>query len=209
MIADNPKERSRIAILGTLAELHTETPAYDLRVLRRLVKTLQPDLLLAEIHPDDWNSGELGQPSLVYREVLVPLSRRTDIIIVPVSNSRGWELSTPRGKVFRKLRTFATNLLNSQMRWMQRFANGPDEINSGWFGWICDRTCTVIAWICGPQAQREWKWNNQVIVDNVQEALRRDPGRRVLVTVDCRRRHKLEKALRGLPDVELVDYHYL
>jgi hypothetical protein len=209
MNASNPEKRSRIALLGTMAELHQEIPAYDLRVLRDLVKEMQPDLLLAEIHPEDWQAGELNRLSLEYRDALVPLSRRTDIVIVPVSGSRGWELGVPQGTFLSRLRTFAVRLLNRQIRWMQRLANGPGVVNSGWFGWMCDRICTLIAWICGPQAQREWDQSNQVIVDNVCMAIGRDPGRRVLVTVDCRRRHRLERALRRLPEVELVDYRHL
>lgn len=46
--------RSRVAVLGTLAELHKTTIQYDLKTLRRIVKDLQPDLLCAEIYPDDW-----------------------------------------------------------------------------------------------------------------------------------------------------------
>lgn len=36
--------RSRVAVLGTLAELHKTTIQYDLKTLRRIVKDLQPDL---------------------------------------------------------------------------------------------------------------------------------------------------------------------
>lgn len=204
-----PVKNSRIAMLGTMAEMHQEIPGYDLRVLQRLVKEIQPDLLLAEIHPDDWHASRLNQLSIEYREALVPLSRRTDIVIVPVSGSRGWELADLQGKGVSGLRAIAVRLLNGQLRWMQRLASGPGALNSEWFGWMCDHTCSLIAWICGPQVQRAWDQSNQVMVDNVRAATRRDPGRRVLLTVDCRRRHRLERALRRLPDVEFVDYRHL
>ncbi|HEX7973341.1 MAG TPA: hypothetical protein VF498_02955, partial [Anaerolineales bacterium] len=85
-------------MLGTLAELHRKPIQYDLKTLRRLVKDLQPDLLCVEIHPDDWQAGELSSLPPEYREALVPLSRRTDIIIVPVSGSRDREIFIPRGE---------------------------------------------------------------------------------------------------------------
>jgi hypothetical protein len=91
----NTETRSRVAMLGTLAELHQKPIQYDLRALRRLVKDLQPDLLCAEIHPGDWQAGELSSLPPEYREALVPLSRRTNIIIVPVSGSRTGSSSFP------------------------------------------------------------------------------------------------------------------
>lgn len=196
-------------MLGTLAELHRKPIQYDLRALRRLVRDLQPDLLCAEIHPDDWQAGELSGLPPEYREALVPLSRRTNIVVVPVSGSRGRELFVPQGERLPGLRSLVVRLLNGQLGWMQRLANGPGAINSGLFGWMCDCVCRLTAWVCGPQAQQSWDQANQAIVDNVLAAVRRDPGRRVLVTVDCRRRHRLEQALRRLPEVELVDYRNL
>ena len=196
-------------MLGTLAELHREPIQYDLKTLRRLVKDLQPDLLCAEIHPDDWQAGELSGLPPEYREALVPLARRTDIIIVPVSGARDRELFVPRGESLPGLRSLVVRLLNGQLWLMQRLANGAGAINSGLFGWMCDCLCRFTAWMCGRQAQRSWDQANQAIVNNVLAAIQRDPGRRVLVTVNCRRRHRLERALRRLPEVELVDYRIL
>lgn len=205
----NTEARSRVAMLGTLAELHRQPFPYDLRALRRLVKDLQPDLLCAEIHPDDWQAGELNSLPPEYRETLVPLSRRTNIIIVPISGSRERELFIPNTGRLLGFRSLVIRLLNGQLWLMQRLANGPRAINSGLFGWTCDYLCRVIAWLCGPQVQQSWDLANQAIVNNILAAIRRDPGRRVLVTVDCRRRHRLELALRRLPEVELVDYRHL
>jgi len=201
--------RSRVAILGTLADLHREPIQYDLKTLRRVVKELQPDLLCAEIYPEDWRAGDANRLSIEYREALVPLSRRTNIIIVPVGGSKEKELFKPRGGRWLGIRTFIVRLLNNQLRVMQRLANGPRVINSGPFGWMCDWMCSLTAWICGPQAQKDWDEVNQAIVGNILAAIRRDPGRRVLVTVNCRLRHRLEQRLGRVADIELVNYRSL
>lgn len=198
--------RSRVAVLGTLAELHQEPIRYNLRTLRRLVKDIQPDLLCAEIHPDDWQNGDASKMSPEYRDALLPLSRRTDIIIVPVSGSQEWELIIPKGGRLLGLRSLILSVLNGQLRVMQRLANGPRAINSGLFGWLCDGMCTLTAWVCGAESRRAWDKANQALMDNIISAVRRDPGRRVLVTVDCRRRHRLERSLRLEPEVEHVNY---
>jgi hypothetical protein len=201
--------KSRVAVLGPLAELHREPIKYDLKTLRRLVKELQPDLLCAEIHPNDWQAGYLSKMSPEYRETLVPLSRRTDIIIVPVSSSDEPELVAPRGRRWIRLRTWIVRLLNGQLRLMQRLASEPRTINSGGFGLLCNGMCFLTAWVCGQEARQVWDESNQAILDNILAAIRRDPGRRVLVTVDCRRCHRLERNLREVPEVELVNYRQL
>jgi len=201
--------RSRVAVLGTLAELHQKPIKYDLRALRRLVRDLKPDLLCAEIHPDDWKKGDLSKMLPEYRDALLPLSRRTDIIIVPVSNWHQLDLFVPKKGHLLGLRTSVVRLLTGQLRLMQRLANGPRAINSGLFGWVCDVVCSLTARVCGPEVQQAWDQANQAMLNNILAAIRRDPGRRVLVTVDCRRRHRLERYLRAEPEVELVDYHVL
>lgn len=201
--------KSRVAILGTLADLHQEPIKYNLRALRRLVKELKPDLLCAEIHPDDWQVGDLSQLPPEYRESLIPLSRRTDIIIIPISHSRDRELVAPMGRRWLSFRQKLVRLLNGQLRIIQRLANGPRAINSGAFGLVCNSMCSLTAWVCGPEARLAWDVSNQAILDNIIEVVQRDPGRRVLVTVDCRRRHRLERRLREVDEVELVSYHRL
>jgi hypothetical protein len=201
--------KSRVAVLGTLAELHTESIGYDLDTLKQIVGEVQPDLLCAEIHPDDWAAHDLDGMSPEYREALVPLARRTDIVIVPVAGSRDRGLVTPRGGRFLALRTFIVGILNAHLRWMQRGNRGLGAINSGTWGAVCDGLCSLTARLCGSEVRQEWDAANRAIFENVLAAIRRDPGCRVLVTVDCRRRHRLECELRGVPEVGLVHYETL
>lgn len=206
----NPQSpRARVAVLGTLADLHREPIQYDLKNLRSLVKELQPDLLCAEIYPEDWRSGNMDRLSVEYQLALVPLSRRTNIIIVPIGGAKQKELFQPRGGRWLGLRIFIVSLLNDQLRIMQRLANGPRVINSGLFGWLCDQTCSLSAWICGPQAQKDWEDANQTILANILAAIHRDPGQRVLITVNCRLRHRLVKRLSRVAGIELVSYRVL
>jgi hypothetical protein len=55
------------------------------------------------------------------------------------------------------------------------------------------------------ESRLAWDRTNAEILDNVIAAIRRDPGRRLLVAVQCRRLHWLELQLRRLrDDIQLV-----
>lgn len=201
--------KTRVAVLGTLGELHQEPTGYDLGALAKVVREARPDLLCAEILSDEWSAQDLSGMPPEYRDALIPLSRRTDIVIVPVAGPKGADLIAPRGGRFLAIRTFLVGILNAHIRWMQTGNRGVRALNSGLWGTACDRLCSLTARLCGREARREWDATNRALFDNVAEAIRRDPESRVLVTVDCRRRHRLERALAQLPAVELTDYRQL
>ena len=196
--------KSRVSVLRTLADLHRQSIAYDLNALARLVRQIQPDLLCAEIRRDHWETGDLAQMPVEYREALVPVCKRSDIVLVPVASAEADPLVASRG-----LRSALVSLLNWQLQLMQRAAGTPEAINSGMFGAVCSWMCGLIAWAGGPQARRAWADANDRLLQNVLAAVRRDPGRRVLVTVDCRRRHLLDRRLRTFSEIEVVEFHQL
>ncbi|MBI3362247.1 MAG: hypothetical protein HY023_14185 [Chloroflexi bacterium] len=201
--------KSRVAVLGTLADLHQQSIAYDLKVLARLVKQIQPDLLCAEIGRDHWETSDLARMPVEYREALVPVCKRSDIVLIPVAGSEATPLVVQRSGRWRGLRAALVGLLNWHLRVVQRLASTPEAINSGTFGTICSSMCGLIAWAGGPEALRAWATANDRILQNVLAAVRRDPGRRVLVTVDCRRRHLLDRRLRTFGEIEVVEFHQL
>ena len=49
--------KTRVAVLGTLADLHREPIRYNLACLTDLVEELNPDLLFAELPRDDVGGG--------------------------------------------------------------------------------------------------------------------------------------------------------
>lgn len=199
-------KKTRVAVLGTLADLHTESIHYDLRCLEHLVEKTEPDLLCADIRHDHWENGDLSEASVDYREALVPLAERTNIVIVPVSGPTRCDLIAPRSGAWIGVRTAAVRAMNAALRTMQRIAGTPEAINSGVFGHLCDSMCAVTAWLCGSATEKLWDETNRQLVINVLLAIERDPGTRILVTVDCRRRHRLQRQLRQVSEIELVDF---
>src|SRR5574341_1976429 len=199
--------RTRLAVLGTLSELHREPIAYDLRCLSALVVDLAPDLLCAEITREDWEGNDLSSAALEVREALQPVVAATDIVLVPVAPTprrfadfgpaTGW-----RGSVIRAL--------DRLLRWVERRANRPEAIQGVVFHTICHAVCmlTQLAW--SAQDRTAWQAQNRILADNILAAVRQDPGSRVLVAVQCQRIHDLSSFLgANAHELQIMDYREL
>lgn len=203
----NKQPETRLALLATLSELHREPIAYDLQCLGDLVVELAPDLLCAEITRDMWEGGDLSTAAVEVREALAPIVASTDTVLVPVApSSERFQDFAPDGGWRRNLVQGCDRLL----RWGQLQANNPQAVNGPLFEAFCHPLCllTEITWTAEQRAA--WNAQNEQIAQNVLRAVRRDPGRRVLLAVQCQRIHKLEPLLKaGSEPVKLVPYQSL
>jgi hypothetical protein len=74
---------------------------------------------------------------------------------------------------------------------------------------VCHTICLLNEMSWDAEARRAWDEQNHGALDNILQAARRDPGRRMLVAVQCQRVHWLQPRLKRVPDIELVDYRDL
>jgi len=175
-------EKTTVGVLGTLGAWHYRAPHYGLHHLEALVRGFAPDLLCAEINRADWEAGRLAPLPLEYRECLVPLCRELGIIVVPVGDRwLGLSLSKPGPP--------------SPLRLALPLGAGPRWMNSA----AADRYHRAWAWLCPGSGQA-----NRELVARILEAVRRDPGRRVLVTVQVERRYAVMDELRQADEVTLA-----
>lgn len=198
--------KTRIAVLGTLADLHREPIRYNLACLTRLVEGLNPDLLFAELQREAWEAGDVSAVPIEYREALIPLAARTDIVIVPIQGMGRDEPGMAQTEHMAYPQRAMLRWLDGLLRWFQLRADEPRAIHSGSLAHICHTICLLETWVGGPATRHSWDVANRALLDNVLAAVQRDPGVRVLVTVDCRRWHQLAVRLRHVDTIELVAY---
>lgn len=200
----NTNERTRLALLGTMSELHREPVAYDLARLAAIVAELAPDLLCAEITRTMWEGGDLSDAAIEVREALVPVVAATDVVLVPVapSSERFADFAPESGWRAEMVHTF-----DRLLQWGQRQADTPDALNGPLFGAFCHTVCSLTEWSWSAEERAAWNDQNEAIAANIIEAVRRDPGRRVLVAVQCQRIHKLEPLLAEHSD-EVLLFNY-
>ena len=199
--------RTRLAILGTLSDLHCEPLPYNLAALRHLVVELAPDILCAEITRGTWESGDLASAEVEVRETLAPVVAVTDTVLVPVvpTSEQFMDFSPRSGWRWRLV-----SMLGRFLRWGQRKAGTPEAINGLLFGAFCHTVCWLIERLWTKDARQAWEAQNRSIAENIAQTVRRDPGRRVLVAVQCQRLHQLLPVLRRFGnELEIVPYEDL
>ena len=203
----NSTSPTRLAVLGTMSDLHQQASRYDLASLQKIVADVSPDLLCAEITAEAWESEDFSRASLELREALAPIIACTDIVLIPVAPTPDhYSDFTPnspwRGSV---VRTF-----DRLLRWGQLQADDAMSINGTWFGAFCHSVCLLTEIFWSGEDRARWEKQNQELAENVVQAVRRDSGRRVLVTVQCQRLHRLLPLLHAHEDLfTIVDFQDL
>ena len=189
---------TRLAILGTMSDLHRQPIAYDLACLGKVVGDLAPDLLCAEITLDNWEREEFSRASLEVREALTPVIASTDIVLIPVApTSEQYADFTPDSGWRRRLvRTF-----DRFLRWGQIQADDVETVNGIWFGAFCHAVCWLTEMVWTAKDRAAWEKQNEQLVENILQAIKRDSGRRVLVAVQCQRLHRLIPLLQAHNDL--------
>jgi hypothetical protein len=203
----NTNARTRLAVLGTLGDLHRQPIAYDLACLQDLVARLAPDLICAEVTQTAWENGELSTAAFEVREALSPVVAVTDIVLIPVAVGT---LQFDSLGLVPGWRTRAIRSLQRLLRWGQRTAGRAEAVNGLRFAAFCHTVCWTIAGLWTADERAAWEAQTQALVANVLATLRRDPGRRVLVVVQCQRLHRLLPLLKAHKgEFDLVPYQAL
>ena len=198
--------KTRIALLSTLSDMHTQPIHYDLAALAAIVKRINPDLLGVELPRADWEASRLDQAPLEVRHSLLPLAELSDVVAVPLApDIRQFNDFAPRTG----WRAGLARQLDWALQWAQRMANNAEAIHALPFESVCHTLCHLNEMSWDAEARRAWEEQNQAMLSNILQAARRDPGRRMLVAVQCQRVHWLKPRLKKVPDIELVEYREL
>jgi hypothetical protein len=136
------------------------------------------------------------------REALIPLARRSDTVIVPIGSGSTQELRASSHGIPAAL----IRGLDAILTGVQKTANDARRVNSELVSHTCGLICHLEEQVCGDEGRRAWQATNEKMLANIIGMVRRDPQARILVAVQCRRKHRLEPKLRQLPEVELVNY---
>lgn len=203
----NASPQTRLAILGTMSELHRQPISYDLNSLRKIVADVSPDLLCAEVTVKDWEQDDISKAAVEVREALAPVVASTDIVLIPIAPGpeQYTDFAPDSGWRRRLVRAF-----DRLLRWGQIQADDAQTVNGPWFGAFCHTVCWVTESLWNASERAAWESQNQELAANIVRAIERDSGRRVLVAVQCQRLHRLIPLLNAHDDLfKIVGYQNL
>lgn len=203
----NSSTRTRLAILGTMSDLHQQPISYDLDCLQKIVADVSPDLLCAEITREAWEHNNFSRVPLEVREALAPTIESMDIVLIPVAPTpeQFTDFTPDSGWRRRLVRAF-----DRLLRWGQVQANDAATINGMWFSAFCHTVCWFAELFWNVKDRAAWERQNKELVENIVRAVQRDSGRRVLVAVQCQRLHRLIPLLHDHDNLfEMVAYQNL
>jgi hypothetical protein len=168
---------------------------------------MTPDILCADLTREEWEQGDLSSSAIELRRVLVPVIHLTDMVLVPVATSSArFEDHMPPTQGRQRL----VRALDRLLRWGQRTADSPQNIHGTAFGVFCHLVCTLTETMWTAEDRRLWDAQNQNLAEGILDVLRRDPGRRILVVVQCQRLHRLRQLLRMVGnEIDVVSYQAL
>jgi len=198
------ENRTKIAVLGTVAEFHREPIPYNLATLVDLVQQINPDLLCLDITLEQWQQQDFSDLPPEYRQALLPLAYQTDVVVVPIGGNHlmpraqadGW-----RGWIIERLRKWIALL--------QRNAPGPDAINQGWRHEAANFFYDFARGLAQNNVQQAYHQHIEHLTTAVLEVARRDPGSRILVVVNVQYCHHIRAHLREHANLQVTSYHSL
>ncbi len=196
--------KTRIAVLGTLAEFHDGAVAFDLEALFDLVVGIHPDLLCLDIPPEIWDEKRFNEMLPEYRDALLPLAERSDIVVVPIGDTQihrapittGW-----RGAIIRWLRSLLAAL--------QRNAPSPKAINYGWRHDLANVLYYLIDRLAQKHLRASHLAHTRHLTQQIREVADRDPEAIILAVVNVRYCHHIRPSLREDEAIEVVPFNEL
>lgn len=196
--------RTRVAVLGTLAEFHEEAIPFDMSGLLELVAAINPDLLCLDITPQQWRGRDFDKLPSNYRDALLPLARQTDIVVVPVGGEIERPVETMGGWRLR-----AVHCLRGWIRAIQRKAPGPEALNHGWRHDLVNTLYFVTRRLTHSDRGGGTGTHAINLTEQILAVSQRDPSARLLVVVNVQYCHLIRQLLRKHHEVAVTGFSEL
>jgi len=224
--------KNEVLVLGTIHSGHLTEDHYNLDYLDRLVRTIEPDLILAEIPPDRFDAAMAGymrddsisEPRVrrfpEYVDVIFPLTEEMDFQIIPTA---GWTspMAEERSQKLRAIsedpdrlddwgQYVAANERSDSIYESTGKVNDPYFIHTDRYDSIQDIGLQVYNQLFNTELGLGG-WDNINIAHywNIEKALEkyRYQGKRILITYGAGHKGWFLRELRKRDDIILMDMH--
>lgn len=224
--------RTEILVLGMIHDGHQESDLWGIEQVQESIRRINPDVVITEIPPDRlpgvlalWEREQRVEDDRVllfpeYVEGLLPLSNEMDFVIEP---GAGWHQMMAD---YRKMRVEAFH--NKVAFAGQKKAY--DKAEAWVAAWNAAHPLTVAEddplYLHSPQYDRRtkgelgpydhflndvigrpggWTYVNEEHYVLIEEALRKHPGKRILITFGAGHKYWFLEQFKNLPEVDVID----
>lgn len=219
---------NEVIILGTIHSGHLTQKAYSLKVLKEIITTINPDIVLAEIPPDrfyiaqdEWKRNKKVREERVaqfpeYTNVVFPLSEKLNFEIIPVSAWTQQMAETREQKLYE-----ISNDPHRQDDWdayllakeksaeaIEAKGNGFDPlwINSKEYDELLEIQFKVYNGLFNHDlGAGGWENINKAHYSLIEKALDQFESKRILIIFGAGHKGWLKKALSKKKDIKLLD----
>ncbi len=221
---------NEVIILGTLHSGHLRQKEYSLKVLKEIITTIKPDIVLAEIPPDrfyiaqgEWKKNKKIREKRVmqfpeYTDVIFPLSDKLHFEIIPVSAWTEQMAETREQKLYEisndpdRQDDWETYLLAKEKSAdaIESKGNGADPlwINSTEYDDLLEIELKVYNQLFNDElGTGGWENINKAHYSLIKKALDRFEGKskKILITFGAGHKGWLRKALSKKKTIKLID----
>jgi len=222
-------KKNEVLVLGLIHGSHLKQEEFSTNVLRDMIKTIDPDIILAEIPPNRFEkamttyaeTGVVNESRVArfpeYVDVIIPLTKEMDFQLIPTA---AWteEMADARLAKMRSIRDDPNREYDWQLYGLAKFKSGSIKEASGReFDpyWInseeYDRVAEVALSVYNRLYNEElglggWDNINAAHYDNIERELDKytNEGKRIVITYGAGHKGWFLRKLKKREDIELI-----
>jgi len=214
LAASAAASRSQVFVVGALHALHEREPDFSYEQLGRVIEAVKPDVLLLEVRPDELAEKKETQGRPEYPQVVWPLLAARDYQALPLEPgdplfSEMVSQASGAAERFAKAKPDASARLDAyrkaQTAALLELWRSPADVHGELTANLTRAAQHVQHSLVGPEEEAvQTRWDGYM-ADRALEAVRANPGKRILVLGSYRNRAVFVERLREAGDADVVD----
>ena len=204
-----------MTIIGVLGSVHSEKMReehkYPLSLLKKVILDFKPDIICAEIRPEDWKkhladsnyTGYLGPNE--YRNLILPLCKEHKIDLVPVD----WYEDDMVGMQYRDgqsdedIAEYEKELKDIMTRfWDAASSNLP--FNSNKFNRVVEEKQDLQKNLNEPMHRIYWELRNEMMTFRIKNVINNSPNKRILCIAGAEHCYYYLHELHKVNNIDIV-----
>jgi hypothetical protein len=205
---------TQVVVLCALHQLHEETSYYTYADLSTAIERLHPDVLAVELTPADLKAKTEQKNKREYQNSVYPLLQRhnwTTVALEPEDPPRSELIGLLRGaeESLQKASPQKDEAFQSYVEDLFKYLlsewHSPADVNSAWTDRLFAVKHKFQDSLYGAKEEQGWEGWNQYFLDQIVDAAKQNPGKRIVVIVGAEHGYWLRAHLREQTGVDLLD----